>query len=400
MNAPSSKTRFLCAASLIGISAALALPASAIDLVIQEDPITAGTGNGYTARFPAVATVDGRSVDLFAEIVSQSQPGVTHTLRRAGNDFVFLLNPTSPAGMFGGGTPEVRQATVRYTFFSSGTSTPVTVPDFAITIPDFDGYDTRRDTVKTTDSVGYTLDQPTNVSVGTAGPEVTLAGTAMQFSLSPQPEAAAKLRFAGRSSFSIDYTSEDSLGVPADFSHDGNREFAFLQPQYTASPVRIYYTFSYTNNETDPVLMAFCDQLPEGLEWDKDYEPELTGTMKNLVVDYSNSNTLASIEQIVPGGTFSFKLRTMHTQKTGAITNEAIMKFAVVLDDGYENLDQGLAGARSADFQAASFAPDSDAAALQEASSLEPEELVATAVTEKQVTSTITLNPDTTNNGR
>ena len=218
---------------------------------------------------------------------------------------------------------------MRYSFVDSKTSAPVTVPDFAFTIADLDGYNLRGDSVTTSESYGYTLNDPTNVVVTASGTEVSFRGSKNQRMVSSQPEGAVRLRFANRSSYTLTYTSKNRAPLPADFIHDGNGDFAFTKPVYTSSPKCLYYTFSYKNKEAGPVWMKFYDQLPEGLSWDPNYVPETVGDLGEVVVDYSNANRDASIGcQLMPPGYSSFKLRTQPTQMTGQVDNSATLRFA------------------------------------------------------------------------
>lgn len=301
--------------------------AGALEIIVQNAPVLAGTGSNLSARFANVATVEGRQIDLFAEIVSQSQSGVTHGFYKFGDDFGFLLNPSE--------LEETRMATVRYSFLDGATSYPATLPVFALTISDLDGYNLRTDSVASADSVGYILNDPSNVVATVSGTEVSFAGTRNQFGFTPQPEAAVNLRFATRSTFSIHYTSDNKAPLPADFTHDGNGDLGFSSPVYTSSPKRLYYTFSYDNQSGAPIEMKFEDKLPAGLLWDTEYVPETVGYLGELLVSYSsNAHSAFVIGQRMPTGFSSFKLRTQPTQLTGEIVNEAKMKFA------YSQLDQ------------------------------------------------------------
>ena len=152
----------------ITVTCGLAPRAAAVEITMPSQPIKTGSGANQTARYQNVATIDGTSVDLFAEITSQGNND-TNRLDMEDNDAVFQF-------LYGfGGT-----ATIRWTFFESGTTTPVTIDDFTFTIDDLDDFSVRTEALSTADAVGYTVNDPTNVSVTVSGSTFTAMGSADQ----------------------------------------------------------------------------------------------------------------------------------------------------------------------------------------------------------------------------
>lgn len=221
----------------------------AIDIVISADPTETGRGRGLKARFHNVATVDGVSVDLVGKILSQTTNN-TNQFRQLGDDFKFLLQDGEPG--------EVRSATVRWTFYESGTSNPVSFEDLALTIDDLDDFAGRTESIETEDAVSYTVNDPTNVVVSFVNGTLSATGSARQNT--GDPESAVKMFIESGSSFVITYTSPFYSEGDAGFIHDGDGDFVFSNPA-----VGLFYTYFFTNNEEEPVTIDFSDGLPDGL---------------------------------------------------------------------------------------------------------------------------------------
>ena len=114
----------------IALAFKASMNATAVEVAATVDPILSGTGPNLTARFPNVASVDGQNVDLYGQILSQTT-NKTNTFWQGPpwglpGDFVFQFLEGVPG--------EVRSATVRWTFYLSGTNTPISVSGLSLTI--------------------------------------------------------------------------------------------------------------------------------------------------------------------------------------------------------------------------------------------------------------------------
>lgn len=297
--------------------------ALAVDITANTAPVVTGTGVGMTARFQNVGTLDGTSLDVFAEILSYSPAGKPCVFDVVDDDMFFQFR--------GGTTGMERNATIRWTFFESGTSTPVTIPNFSFTVDDLDNLPTRRESLTTSNATGFELNDPTNVTATLVGSTITATGGIEQNS--GDPEGAVKLHFTNTSSVEISYQTIHGSALVSAYHHDGNEEFIFSDPVYTPvppAPARLYYTYHFTNEETIPVNVGLYDGLPSNVVWDSSFTPVTTnGLMVDVV--YSSGDTEATINPLtLPPGTSTLTLATLEVPAGGQIENTA----TVTLPDG------------------------------------------------------------------
>lgn len=309
--------------AFLSLILALVVQAAAVDITANTPPIVTGSGVGMTARFPNVGTLDGTSLDVFAEILSYSPAGKPCVFDVVDDDMFFQFT--------GGSTGMERNATIRWTFFESGTSTPVTIPNFSFTVDDLDNLPTRRESLTTANATGFELNNPTNVTAALAGSTVTATGGIEQNS--GDPEGAVKLHFASKSSVQISYNTIHGSALVSAYHHDGNDEFSFPNPEYTPMPKpldcslpRLYYTYHFHNNGYVPVLTNFSNKLEEGMVWDTGYTPKVTGSLE-IQIDYEKQNREALIPLLwLPPGDSSLTLCTFDVEQSGEIENEAKIK--------------------------------------------------------------------------
>ncbi len=317
----------------------MVVPAGALDLRISVDPVVTGIGESRRALYPQVATVDGKQLDLVAEIVDQEPSFANHEFSRSEDDFAFQLSDSSSGQTM---------ARVRYTLVESGTATHVTAEKLNITVSGFgDGDDDDESAVGTADATKYVLE-------GSGGVRVEDNGLHTQF-IASEESGVVMLCFPGRAFFEITYYGQgDDDDDEARFVHDGDGDVVFENPQQSAP--RIFCTYQFSNPSTVPVEVQFYDSLPSGLQWDETFEPVFRstetmdfGTMPwwlalimtwlsehgmelhfnpdgTIVVDANYANAGRDIvinNLIIPPGEFELKLSTHRTGLRGMIHNEA-----------------------------------------------------------------------------
>ncbi len=295
----------------------------AADTVINANtsPIKTGSGANLKGRFQNVTTVDGKNVDLLGEIISQSTTKTNDFWNGAPwalpGDFVFSFKDM----VIG----ESRQAVVRWSFFEAETNIPIAVPQFSLTLDDLDkkygGGSGRIETVSSTDAEGYTIDASSNLNANASGETISATGGANQ---NPgDPEGTIKLHFKSLTSFTMTYATEPQGADTSAFHHDGGNDFVFDDPEYKELSPRLYYTYNLTNDDGNPIEVGFFDDLPAGLIWDTSYTADSSNSLA-AAVSYSNGNRDASIAGLsLPPGTSTFTLRSLRTDATGSIENEA-----------------------------------------------------------------------------
>ncbi|MGK0187070.1 MAG: hypothetical protein ACI9R3_002856 [Verrucomicrobiales bacterium] len=294
--------------------------ASAIDIVATSAPIVTGSGAGMTARYENVATQDGISLDVFAEILTYSPAGLACVFRSVDDDMMFQFR--------NGVTGMQRNASIRWTFYENGTTTPVTVTGLTLTVDDLDNLPTRQESLVTSNASGFDLNDPTNVTATLVGSTITAAGGIEQNS--GDPEGAVKLYFTSVSSFVIDYQTIHGSALVSAYHHDGDSDFTFGNPVHTPVPQpfdcsypRIYYTYNFNNDGYFPVLTTFSNRLPSGMTWDTDYTPAVTGGLQ-VQIEYEEQNRDAIIPLLLlPPGDSTLTLCTFDVEQSGAIGNEA-----------------------------------------------------------------------------
>ena len=288
----------------------LTISVNAIDIQATGNPVVTGSGANMTALWSNVAEVDGQSVDLFAEIISHTG-AESYVMVTEDGDFKFQF--------IDGTAGENRSATLRWTFYLSGTNTPATIPSLAFTIDDLDDQ-SRHESLSTNDAYDYTVNDPTELAHSMTGGTVTASGAGGIAHNSGDPKAAVKLLFTEKSSIVITYNTEFDGATASAFHHDGNGDFVFDSP-----PVQLYYTYDLTNNEEDEYSVDFINTLPDGLIFDTEYI-EVTGTLTGSPLSFSNGNQTVSANNIViHPGTNTIKLRTLETSMSGEIENVATM---------------------------------------------------------------------------
>ncbi len=291
--------------------------AEEVSVYVTGDPIQTGSAANLKARFQNVATMNGTSVDLLGEVVSQTT-NKTNNFWQGGvwaqpGDFVFSFN-----NMVIG---EPRQATVRWTFLESGTSTPVVFDEFTITIDDLDhklsGGDGRIETVTTSNAISYTVDTLTNLSVNRTANALTATGSANQ---NPgDKDGAIRYRFLQLSSFTMTYQTEPRGATNSAFHHDAHGSFKFDDPVDTNIGVQLYYTYHFENEEDVPVTVDFSSTLPAGLAWDTGFVPENNGSLSGGIPTYSNQ-TIGISGLLLDPGQHSLVFRTIRTSASGTIS--------------------------------------------------------------------------------
>ncbi len=177
-----------------------------------------GAGNGETAVYANVGTVNGQAVDLRAVVVSRTGADVSFSV--VGDD----ANITVP------GTVGVEDnAVVRWEMVLAGTNTPIT-GDFSVLVTDLDQSNAfanryERITLNTNELDSYVLNGTTDITATIAGGEITFS-PADDDTGSPgvDPTNAVQLAFGGTSSFTVKYTR--SFG--GNFTLDGNFTGSFF----------------------------------------------------------------------------------------------------------------------------------------------------------------------------
>lgn len=310
------KTRLLFLTCCFALGFTHATKAEEVIVYVTGDPIETGSGANLKGRYQNVATVDGKSVDLLGEVLSQTT-GKTNDFWQGGEwaqpgDFVFSFNDM----VIG----ETRQATVRWTFLESGTSTPVVFEEFTVTIDDLDrqlsGGAGRIETVTTSDAISYTVERMTNLTVSQSGNALSASGGMNQNS--GDPEGAIRYRFLHLSSFTMTYHTEPRGAVNSAFHHDAHGKFDFDDPVDTGLGVRLYYTYHFENEEDVPVVVDFSTALPAGLVWDKEFVPVNAGSLSGGIPDYSNQ-TLGIRGLLLEPGEHNITFRTIRTGASGTL---------------------------------------------------------------------------------
>ncbi len=300
------------------LSASLSAPTLAIDVTATAAPVISGTGVDLTARFPNVATVNGQSIDLHAQILSQTT-NKTNTFWHDADlgDFVFQF--------LEGETGEVRSATVRWTFYESGSNNPVSLGDISLTIDDLDHGDSRHESLESSDISSFTLNDPTNLTTQIVASNVSVASAGGVEQNPGEPEAAVRLAIQN-ASFTIIYHVTFGTADRSAFHHDGSGTFSFTNPTTTPVPnplSRIYYTYQFDNTTDSPVPMQFNDRAPSGFRWDSTYAPFVPNAAFDVEISYADSDYEAEASLVVPPGGATMTLRTLLSNTTGAIENEA-----------------------------------------------------------------------------
>jgi hypothetical protein len=186
-----------------------------------------GTGTNKLARYSNVATLNGQSIDMIADVLSYTSTNTT-------------LSTTIPVNFSNVGTQAQFQlfgsnstATVRWTAVKSGTTIPVPF-QASFTVGDLDRITTSGATrlegieVKKSQLYSYKLNTPTNTSAITTSTTQRFQGTLEQAS-GTSPQFAVALSFVGISSFDIVYTKNgtETDAQAAGFTFDGNGTIVF-----------------------------------------------------------------------------------------------------------------------------------------------------------------------------
>ncbi len=319
----------------IALAFKASMNATAVEVAATVDPILSGTGPNLTARFPNVASVDGQNVDLYGQILSQTT-NKTNTFWQGPpwglpGDFVFQFLEGVPG--------EVRSATVRWTFYLSGTNTPISVSGLSLTIDDLDNGGSRHESFDTEDATSFTLNDPTNITANLVNGNVSIVSSGGVEQNPGDPEAAARLDFRDGSSFTITYHVTFGSADRSAFHHDGEGDFTFDDPVNTPvppTPPRIYYTYRFENDTESPVAMSFNDRAPPSFKWDSSYAPFVPDPSFEVEISYSDSDHEADADLVVPPGGAAMTLRTMESSATGFIDNEATVTPSA--ESGFEPL--------------------------------------------------------------
>ncbi|MEZ0538345.1 beta strand repeat-containing protein [Fibrella arboris] len=186
-----------------------------------------GTGANKLARYSNVATLNGQSIDMIADVLSYTTTSSTLTTTEPVN----FSNVGSQAQfqLFGSNST----ATVRWTAVKSGTNIPVPF-QASFTVGDLDRITTSGSTrlegieVKRSELYSYKLNTPTNTSLVNGASIVRFQGTIEQSS-GASPQFAVALSFVGVSSFDIVYTKNgtETNAQAAGFTFDGNGSIVF-----------------------------------------------------------------------------------------------------------------------------------------------------------------------------
>lgn len=293
-----------------------------VAITVNSDPSVSGSGANLKATFSNVATVDGVAVDLFAEILSQSSTK-TNTFFRSSDDFVFGFKDGQPG--------EDRTATVKWSFFKKGTTTPIMLPVMQISVDDLDNFSARLESLFADKALGFVTNNPTNVSAGMEGGTLYAEGGSNQ---NPgDPRGAVKLFYAGFTSFTISYHTIFRQASVSYYHHDGDEDFDFTTPTPPpALPIPgtggdgLLFHYSVKNDEPDAMHMDLFDRLPVGLKWDTSYTPVIKGDIKDLKIDYSDDQLGFSITKMLVGrGSSSIKLKTVSRPSRGLISNDSMI---------------------------------------------------------------------------
>lgn len=192
-------------------------------------------GQGGTATWTNVGSVGGRNVDLVATVVSITTGDTVFFDRptAANNDPGFLLNDPNANGA---------DARIRWDLVISGTTTAIQA-DVSFSVADVDGVGGNPNTrevlrVDTNTLTSFTTAGTTDIRVdtGTAG-VITASGTQNEIANPPTSISAIRFDWTNTSSFEITYSLIAGAGTTqAGFSHDGNNQFVFAQPNLTSIP--------------------------------------------------------------------------------------------------------------------------------------------------------------------
>lgn len=192
-------------------------------------------GQGGVATWTNVGSVNGRNVDLVATVVSITNgDSVLFDRPTAGNnDPGFLLNDPNANGA---------DARIRWDLVVSGTTTAIQA-DVSFSVADVDGVGGNPNTrevlrVDTSTLTSFTTAGTTDIRVDTATAGViTASGTQNEVALPPTSISAIRFDWTNTSSFEITYSLIAGAGTTqAGFSHDGNNQFVFAQPNLTSIP--------------------------------------------------------------------------------------------------------------------------------------------------------------------
>ncbi|MGK0187069.1 MAG: hypothetical protein ACI9R3_002855 [Verrucomicrobiales bacterium] len=332
--------RILSSLSVVALSASLGLCLSPVESMAEPVTATAqaaptknGSAANLTGRWSNVATVDGTSVDLLAEILSQSS-GNTNDFWTPGDDVAFSFKN----GLAG----EVRTATVRWTWLEHGTNIPVRIAGLTVTIDDLDDGGGRHESLVTSSARRYTLNRTTILDAAVDDSSLTLTATGGNDLSSGDADGAVKLEMSTASSFTITYRTTFSANLDSSaYHHDLDGDFVFAEPKESkiaATAPHVYFTYNLSNTEGGGYYDAdnptgleidFFDSLPDGFLWDTNYVAFTGGSQKldkqiQSALIYSNGGRDAAINKLkVPSGRFTLTLRTQPTSQAGSISNEA-----------------------------------------------------------------------------
>ncbi len=247
--APTIDLDLVATAPVPGIPDTIDLDFSTAPVVTNDTQTEAvdGAGNGETAVYANVGTVNGQSIDLRAVVVSRTGPDVTFST--VGDD----ANIKVP------GTVGVADnAVVRWEMVLAGTDTPVT-GDFTVLLTDIDQSPLFADrferiSVNESEVDGYTLNGVTDITATSSGGVVTFSPTDQDPGTpGTDPTNAVQLAFSGTSSFEITYIRS----FAGNFTLDGNFSAGFF-----TNPVTIDTNPDFGNTFTEgqaPVTVAASD---------------------------------------------------------------------------------------------------------------------------------------------
>ena len=231
--------------AIFGLSVLLSPQAAAVSVAAQGDPVKSGTGAALTGRWANVTAVGGASVDVFAEILSQSTTK-TNDFWTDGDDMAFSFKD----GVAG----ETREATVRYTFLDNATDMPVKVTGLSLTIDDLDDGGGRHESLSTSDATSYSLNNPTQVGGAISNSTITLTANGGNDLMPGDSEGAVRIDFAAASSFTITYQTTFSGATPSSAYHlDGDSDFTLSNP--VSTPVHLQPR-SFTSPTDSPMTIT------------------------------------------------------------------------------------------------------------------------------------------------
>ncbi|WP_345893921.1 GEVED domain-containing protein [Nocardioides sp. TF02-7] len=186
------------------------------------EPQTTGTGEvGSTARYGGVTVVGGVAVDLVTELVD----GTLNPSTAPPNGFTYGGAGTAP-GVIG---PDDAQwqitgdATIRYAFYATGTTTPVDV-NAVFTVNDMDGIPNMQESATFTraDLADYAISQGSSVTVTEDAETVTFHGNGNN---AGDPPSRFQVVLEGTSTFEVPWAGGSNSG----FGFDGDGDIG-IQP--------------------------------------------------------------------------------------------------------------------------------------------------------------------------